>query len=1001
MTRRAGKPGSVQRRGGHAADVLAAWTALEALSPQTFRKPEDLAGGDRQRVADIRDAPWEQRERPRPKHELYYEVFLGAIAVDRANDALVKAFGKDEEFNRRTNEQAIIGSVLVDCDGFVLEDKAVAVASYAWALPRALKLQLDTLGGWTEAEETLLDELDQRMRRARDGEETPIDVGVIHDGYRWLVSQLEIPAALLEPPSFVIRIHHHEKRRTGPTGSLMNSFFLGDLARAAQLVRTHGAGPALRGYLGSEAPEDVADLSNDRRAVEELVAPSCSATARWPGPGDHPLVMMQQAAVNAARSELAQGEGIIAVNGPPGTGKTTLLRDVIAACVVDRARAMVAFEEPASAFTRSGQTVPAGARGTLDLYRLDPTLRGHEILVASSNNKAVENISKELPAASAVGPGLDELRYFKTISDAALGADDSEANATWGLIAAALGNARNRQAFQQAFWWDGDRSLRVYLRAVRGDDTTREVRDQETGQTQRRMPAVVEEEKPATGVVAKRRWREARERFVELEREVGGLVQALEELRGRAKHCVELESQVRAAIAECPATRPGFFARLFRTRAARRWNRRIALEQERDALREVIAQQRRALRVTGMVDEALIDGDHEDWNLTAPWVAEELHRKRGQLFVAALQVHKAFIDMAPRPFMHNLSVFMDVLGSGPMSNPARRKLVGDLWSTFFLVVPVVSTTFASVERMLAGTEASAIGWLLIDEAGQAVPQAAVGAIMRARRVVVVGDPLQITPVVTVPERLIADICAHFALEPSSWAGPEASTQTLADRTSRFQGAFRCDAGQRQVGVPLLVHRRCQEPMFSASNRIAYDGQMVHKTAERPPGPVGRVLGASRWVDVEGSAESKWCRAEGDAVLALMKQLADADVREPDIFVISPFRIVAHEMRRLLGRQGELLKTLGVEGDAWVESHVGTIHTFQGREAEAVILLAGAPSPAQAGARKWASATPNILNVAVTRAKQRLYVVGSHQAWARVGYVAELFEGAHPLPVACE
>jgi hypothetical protein len=52
-----------------------------------------------------------------------------------------------------------------------------------------------------------------------------------------------------------------------------------------------------------------------------------------------------------------------------------------------------------------------------------------------------------------------------------------------------------------------------------------------------------------------------------------------------------------------------------------------------------------------------------------------------------------------------------------------------------------------------------IGWLLVDEAGQAVPQAAVGAIMRAKRSIVVGDPLQIPPVVSLPEKLNAEICS--------------------------------------------------------------------------------------------------------------------------------------------------------------------------------------------------------------------------------------------------
>jgi len=57
-----------------------------------------------------------------------------------------------------------------------------------------------------------------------------------------------------------------------------------------------------------------------------------------------------------------------------------------------------------------------------------------------------------------------------------------------------------------------------------------------------------------------------------------------------------------------------------------------------------------------------------------------------------------------------------------------------------------------------------------------------------------------------------------------------------------------------------------------------------------------------------------------------------------------------------------------------------VHTFQGKEAEAVILLLGATSSQQDGARAWATNQVNLLNVAVSRAKQALYVVGNQNAW---------------------
>lgn len=261
--------------------------------------------------------------------------------------------------------------------------------------------------------------------------------------------------------------------------------------------------------------------------------------------------------------------------------------------------------------------------------------------------------------------------------------------------------------------------------------------------------------------------------------------------------------------------------------------------------------------------------------------------------------------------------------------------------------------------------------------------------MRAKRSIVVGDPLQIPPVVTLPERLSAEICSFFEVDKPVWIAPEASAQTLADCASEFQAAFRSDLGPRKVGVPLLVHRRCQEPMFGISNRIAYDGQMVHATGTSNTGTIGMALGASQWFDIDGDADSKWCPDEGKVTLSLLKKIECAGIVNPDVFVITPFRIVAQEMRRLLETDHSLLTTLTSWEEEWTTSRIGTIHTFQGREADSVILLLGAPKAAQNGARGWAATTPNILNVAVSRAKKSLYVVGSYGAWSGVGYAREL------------
>ncbi len=447
--------------------VLSAWTALEVLSPPAYQRPEDLAGGDRNAVAILESGapPWQRGEKSKPNYRMYYQVVLGSIPMEPAISRLLERYADGRAERPSIRGSAALAVVIVDKNGRLAEVQALAVSSFGWGLVTALDGTLSDLADWAGEERRLTDFLRESLLgiRADDQSEDdwsarPLTLKDVFRAYQALVRHLRLPTDLVEPPTFAIRSYVYFKDSNPPDAVLLNSFFMADLAQARVLFQGPTPPENLKRYLGALPPTWNADLLKEDDVLEDAVAPCYTPLARWPAQDRQPS-LLQQAAVNLAFTETVES-GVVGINGPPGTGKTTLLRDIVAAVVLERATAMVAFTDPEHAFVPSGEKMKAGD-SWLHLYRVDESLRGFEMLVASSNNRAVENVSEELPQLNAL-PKHETLRYFKSISDAVHGIE------TWGLIAAVLGNSQNRARFKKRLWWDDEWSLNRYLAAASG-----------------------------------------------------------------------------------------------------------------------------------------------------------------------------------------------------------------------------------------------------------------------------------------------------------------------------------------------------------------------------------------------------------------------------------------------------------------------------------------------------------------------------------------------------
>jgi superfamily I DNA and/or RNA helicase len=262
-----------------------------------------------------------------------------------------------------------------------------------------------------------------------------------------------------------------------------------------------------------------------------------------------------------------------------------------------------------------------------------------------------------------------------------------------------------------------------------------------------------------------------------------------------------------------------------------------------------------------------------------------------------------------------------------------------------------------------------LGWVFIDEAGQAAPHQAVGVFSRAKRVIVLGDPMQLPPIVTIPKELTELILNKYQVSPKLFSVNQYSVQTMSDRNAEIGTWVRQGYEKIWTGLPLRVHRRCRDPMFKISNEIAYDRQMVQARSQKAP---PNRLGESFWLDVVGKKLLKWdshaFQEEIDALLMLIQQ-SDRDLKT---YVITPFKSISFALRNKLPKSIDC----------------GTIHSFQGKEADVVFLILGGNTK-MSGAIGWAANQRNLLNTAVTRAKHYLYIIGNYDVWQNQGFFEEI------------
>lgn len=1036
------------------AGIVDYWNTVEMFCPPSIPAVDDRKWvfrytGDGPLPWDT--AHWLAGIEPDPKKTWLHDVYLGCFDMKRVVEVLERRYGRDpESYDRRNDGMSALAAFTLDENG-LLKPKSVELSSCAWATglvakggrpdPRRLEDVRDEVSALIAGELGALVDPDPSPDTDWIAAASPEPV-TAHDLRATLAKVAAYLGAgtCLRPEEFRIRSRRvHRRNADEVDDGFLNSLIAADLATVAKRVRDGDYGVALRSYLSGEPAARRVDLREHPEVSLQATRPHAVPLGRWPANPEHPLALSQQFAVNRILDPTAT-EAVFAVNGPPGTGKTTMLRELVAGIVVRRAERLAALESPGQAFAGRGRWKLGNRQLTINHWQAD--LVGHEIVVASSNNGAVENVTTEIPGLDAIDERwVGAVDYFRELATVVLNADDPERPVdervpAWALVAGKLGNMRNRTTFANALWFTRSEPRKDgFVEPPR----LQELLSTAIGETPEPWSTCVSRYRAA--VAAAEASRQARivvaDGLAVLDRlaaEIAaadvaiGQAQTLAAVADtRARELADSRAQMTSRIDKLRQDRevhrqyrPGLVQALFSRRRLRSWEAdddkiveqmRVCGEEEKrlnEALQTAVTagdQARHGARVAGRrMADAIAERDHvaqtvadarQCWGSfvpgdtddptarerAAPWTDPAWNIERSQVFLAALRLHRDFLAHEPLRMRQNLSAAADILaGNAPRDLNEPTALAA--WQSLFFVVPVVSTTFASFGRVFAHLGAEALGWLFVDEAGQATPQNAVGALWRSRRAVVVGDPLQLEPVMTLPFRAQQSLRIDHAVA-ERWLPGQCSVQTLADHGMPV-GTYLPGADKpRWVGAPLRVHRRCAMPMFGVVNRVVYDGMMVDGVAATRACPAmgdgDRLPPDTTWLDVHAAhADGNWVPAEGERLAQVLTHLNHHGQDMTKVLVIGPFVHVADGMRSVTRRYPGL--------------RAGTVHTAQGKEADIVVLVLGGGSP---GARSWAAEKPNLMNVAVSRTRHRLYVIGNLSAWAGLPYFGDL---ARALPV---
>lgn len=299
---------------------------------------------------------------------------------------------------------------------------------------------------------------------------------------------------------------------------------------------------------------------------------------------------------------------------------------------------------------------------------------------------------------------------------------------------------------------------------------------------------------------------------------------------------------------------------------------------------------------------------------------------------------------------------------------------------------LVTGTCVGIGQGHIGIHDNIYDFVIIDEAARSISSELAIAMQSAKRVLLVGDHLQLPP-------LYSD--AHKAALARRLGINNERTELDVALRSDFARAFNSEYGI-QASATLLTQYRMAPAIGNLVSRTFYEGKLNNGSRVIPdsyrnaPSPL---ISPVTWLDTSslgGRAHhqsdrgvSIYNRCEADQVIEILKQislsgqfLADlTELKEKDNALIGVICMYA-EQKRLIRQK--------FNQEIWSEGFkelikIDTVDSYQGKENRIIILSLTRSD------KSWTPGflrTPNRINVAMSRAMDRLLIIGNVDMWSK-------------------